>query len=92
MICIWQIAAQVRCAQLFWSHARRKFFELADIKAIACNGKKVAEDISPIALDAVTPIDAIFAVEREINGLSAEARQEVRQQRVAPPGNLHRLP
>lgn len=69
---------------LCWSHARRKFFELADIKAIARKGKKVAEEISPIALDAVTRIDAIFAVEREINGLSGAARHEVRQQRVAP--------
>jgi transposase len=69
---------------LCWSHARRKFFELADIKAIAHMGKKVAEEISPIAFDAVTQIDAIFAVEREITGLSAAARHEVRQQRVAP--------
>ena len=69
---------------LCWSHARRKFFELADIKAIARKGKKVAEEISPIALDAVTRIDAIFAVEREITGLSAATRHEVRQQRVAP--------
>ena len=69
---------------LCWSHARRKFFELADIKAIARKGRSVAEEISPIALDAVTRIDAIFAVEREINGLSAAARHEVRQQRVAP--------
>ena len=69
---------------LCWSHARRKFFELADIKAIARKGKKVAEEISPIALDAVTRIDAIFAVEREITGLSAAERYEVRQQRVAP--------
>jgi transposase len=69
---------------LCWSHARRKFFELADIKAIARKGKKVAEEISPIALEAVTRIDAIFAVEREITGLSAATRHEVRQQRVAP--------
>jgi transposase len=69
---------------LCWSHARRKFFELADIKAIARKGRSVAEEISPIALDVVTRIDAIFAVEREINGLSAAARHEVRQQRVAP--------
>lgn len=69
---------------LCWSHARRKFFELADIKAIARKGKKIAEEISPIALDAVTRIDAIFDVEREINGLSAAARLGVRQQRVVP--------
>ena len=74
---------------LCWSHARRKFFELADIKGAifkngARKGKKVAEEISPIALDAVTRIDAIFDVEREITGQSAAARHEVRQQRVAP--------
>lgn len=71
-------------AALCWSHARRKFFELADIKATARKGKKVAEEISPIALVAVTRIDAIFAIEREITGLSAAERHEVRQQRVAP--------
>lgn len=75
--------AAVRSA-LCWSHARRKFFELADIKAIARKGKKIAAEISPIALDAVTRIDAIFAVEREITGISAATRHEVRQQRVAP--------
>jgi transposase len=69
---------------LCWSHARRKFFELADIKAIARKGKKVAQEISPIALDAVTRIDAIFAVERDITGLSDAARHEARQQWVAP--------
>ncbi len=75
---------------LCWSHARRKFFELADIKGTARKGKKVAKEISPIALDAVTRIDAIFAVEREITGLSAAERHEVRQQRVAPQVNdLH---
>ncbi|MBO6899623.1 MAG: IS66 family transposase [Shimia sp.] len=69
-------------AALCWSHARRKFFELADIKAIARKGKKVAEEISPIAFDAVTRIDAIFAVEREISGLDAASRLAVRQDRV----------
>ena len=75
---------------LCWSHARRKFFELADIKAIARKGKKVAKEISPIALDAVTRIDAIFAAERDITGLSDAARHEARQQWVAPMVNdLH---
>ena len=69
---------------LCWSHARRKFFELADIKAIARKGKKVAKEISPIALDAVTRIAAIFAAERDITGLSEAARHEARQQWVAP--------
>ncbi len=75
---------------LCWSHARRKFFELADIKGTARKGKMVAEEISPIALEAVTRFDAIFDAEREITGLSAEARHELRRQRVAPMVNdLH---
>ena len=53
---------------LCWSHARRKFFELADIAANARRGKN-APPISPIALEAVKRFDALFAVEREINGL-----------------------
>ncbi len=75
---------------LCWSHARRKFFELADVKGTARKGKMVAEEISPIALEAVTRFDAIFDAEREITGLSAEARHELRRQRVAPMVNdLH---
>jgi transposase len=44
---------------LCWAHARRKFFELADIAANARRGKKLAA-ISPIALEAVKRIDALF--------------------------------
>jgi transposase len=69
---------------LCWSHARRKFFELADIKATARKGKRVAEEISPIALDAVKRIDAIFDVEREITGLTAAVRHDARQRLVRP--------
>jgi transposase len=69
---------------LCWSHARRKFFELADIKATARKGKRGAEEISPIALEAVKRIDAIFDAEREITGMSAAARRDMRQQVVAP--------
>jgi len=68
-----------------WSHGRRKFFVLADIAANARNkalGKQTA--IAPLALEAVKRIDAIFDVEREINGLSAEKRMAVRRERVAP--------
>jgi transposase len=67
---------------LCWSHARRKFFELADIAA-ARRGK-TATPISPIALEAVKRIDALFDVEREINGLSAAGRSAARQERSAP--------
>jgi transposase len=68
---------------LCWSHARRKFFELADIAANARRGKN-APPISPIALEAVKRIDALFAIEREINGLSAAKRLVARQEKSAP--------
>lgn len=74
---------RVRSA-LCWSHARRKFFELADIKVTARKGKKAAEEISPIALEAVRRFDTIFDAEREITGLSAETRHDVRQRIVRP--------
>jgi hypothetical protein len=65
------------------SHARRKFFELADIAANARRGK-TAPAISPMALEAVKRIDVIFDVERDINGLSAAERLRVRRETVAP--------
>jgi transposase len=65
---------------LCWSHARRKFFELADIATNARRGKS-ATPISPIALEAVKRIDALFDIEREINGLSGEIRMAERQKR-----------
>jgi hypothetical protein len=68
---------------LCWSHARRGFFELADIAASARRGPGAAP-VSPIALEAVKRIDALFAIEREINGLSADERRQVRQERSRP--------
>jgi transposase len=67
---------------LCWAHARRKFFELADIAASARS--RSAGAISPIALEAVTRIDAVFDVERTINGAAPEARLTARQADVAP--------
>ena len=67
---------------LCWSHARRKFFELADIAANARRGKNAAP-ISPIALEAVKRIDAIFDIEREING-HAPRSGSLRGSRSAP--------
>ncbi len=64
-----------------WSHGRRKFFVLADVAAKA-RGKLPV--IAPLALEAVKRIDAIFDVEREINGLPAVERLAVRRARVAP--------
>jgi transposase len=68
---------------LCWSHARRQFFELADIAAHARRGQK-APAISPIALEAVKRIDALFEIERGINGRSAAERLRVRQEQSAP--------
>ncbi len=68
---------------LCWAHARRKFFELADIAAGARRGKATPL-ISPLALEAVTRIDTIFDVERAINGAEAEARLAVRRETAAP--------
>ena len=69
-----------------WVHARRPFFVLADIAANArrkAQGKTAAV-ISPLALEAVRRIDALFEIERSINGESAEWRRAVRQELSAP--------
>ena len=69
-----------------WAHARRPFFALADIEASArrkAEGKAPAP-ISPLALEAVRRIDALFEIERTINGQSAEERRQVRQELSAP--------
>jgi transposase len=55
-----------------WAHSRRKFFELAEL------GR------APLAVEAVRQIDAIFAIEREINGQPAPPRLAIRQEKVAP--------
>ena len=59
-----------------WSHARRPFFVMADLAENArrkAQGKTTAV-ISPLALDAVRRINALFDIERTINGESAEQR------------------
>jgi len=69
-----------------WAHSRRKFFELADLTKISkrkAQGGKPAF-ASPMALDAVRRIDALFDIEREINGKSATERLAVRQQLSVP--------
>jgi transposase len=55
-----------------WAHARRKFFELARLKQ------------APIAIAAVQRIDALFAIEREINGVPPQERLRVRHERSRP--------
>src|SRR5262247_1302147 len=52
-----------------WAHARRKFFDLAQINK------------APIAIEAVERIDVLFAIEREINGMTPQERVRVRNER-----------
>jgi len=63
---------------LCWSHARRKFFELAGEETNIRKGRS-AKDISPIAFEAGKRIDALFEIERDINGHPPAARLEARQ-------------
>jgi transposase len=65
-----------------WAHARRKLFELADVASKARDGKPAK--ISPIAFEGVQKFDAIFALERSINGLSPAERVAVRRKDIAP--------
>ena len=69
-----------------WVHARRPFFIMADLAENArrkAQGKKPPL-ISPLALEVVRRIDALFEIERTINGQSAEQRKAVRQELSAP--------
>ena len=69
-----------------WAHGRRKVFELADVEAAAirqARGER-PKPVYPLALEAVRRIDALFDIEREINGLPAEQRLAIRQDRSAP--------
>jgi transposase len=65
-----------------WAHSRRKFFELADIASKARDRKPTT--ISPMALEAVRKIDAIFMAERSINGLPPDERLAARRKDIAP--------
>jgi transposase len=69
-----------------WAHTRRKFFVLADIEANARRKaqRRTTAPVSPIALEAVRRIDALFEIERSINGLPADRRLAVRRERAAP--------
>ena len=56
---------------------------MADIVASARRGKN-APPISPIALETVARIDAVFSVECDINGASAAELLRVQRQALAP--------
>jgi transposase len=64
-----------------WAHARRKLFELADIASKPRS--KTQALISPIAFAAIEKFDAVFMMERSINGLSPAERLAVRRKDIA---------
>ena len=55
-----------------WAHGRLKFFDLARLNK------------APIAAEAVERIDAIVAIEREINGATPQERVRIRHERSQP--------
>jgi transposase len=69
-----------------WAHARRPFFAMADLTENArrkAHGKTPGV-ISPLAMQVVRRIDALFEIECSINGQSAEQRRTIRQKLSAP--------
>jgi transposase len=57
---------------LCWAHGRRKFFDLPRLNK------------APIPIEAVERIDALFAIERDINGKPPSERGQVRNERSRP--------
>jgi hypothetical protein len=55
-----------------WSHVRRRFYEIA------------AAGPAPIAGEALTRINALYAIEAVIRGRAAEERQRARQEQSRP--------
>ena len=69
-----------------WAHARRPFFIMADLEANArrkAQGKSMSA-VSPLAIEMVRRIDALFDIERQIIGQTAEERKAVRQMHSKP--------
>src|ERR1700723_1075272 len=69
-----------------WVHARRPFFAMADLDENArrkASGKKESP-LSPIAIEIVRRIDALFEIERPINGKTPDERRAVRQMLSKP--------
>ena len=69
-----------------FAHARRKFFELADVEGAARKKSRGERSgtIFPIALEAVQKLDALFDIERSISGRSPAERLAARRKHSAP--------
>lgn len=65
----------------WFAHARRKFFELADVEGAARKKSRGGRTgtIYPIALEAVRRFDALFEIERGINGCAPAERLAARR-------------
>jgi transposase len=70
----YRVLAERNAVQLAfcWSHVRRRFYELA------------AAGPAPIASEALERIAALYRIETEIRGLSADERRSVRQEKSRP--------
>jgi transposase len=69
-----------------FAHARRKFFELADVEGAArrkSRGERTGT-VYPIALEAVHKLDALFEIERSLNGLGPAERLVARREHSMP--------
>ena len=55
-----------------WAHVRRRFYELA------------AAGPAPIASETLERIAALYAIEKDIRGRSAEERRAIRQEKTLP--------
>jgi transposase len=62
-----------------WSHVRRQFYEIQ------------ADTPAPIAAEALVRIAALYAVEADIRGRSADERRQARQRRTKPLADALRL-
>jgi transposase len=64
-----------------WAHARRPFFVMADIEENARRKAAGKRDIplSPIAIEVVRRIDALFEIERSIDSRSVQERLDARR-------------
>jgi hypothetical protein len=60
------------CPDASWSHARRKFYDVHHATA------------SPIALEALERIAALFAIESSIRGRPSEQREAARKEHALP--------
>src|SRR5246500_2200573 len=66
-----------------FAHARRGFFELADIEKNAREGKK-GKPVSPIALEAVRPLVPWFEMDGATSARRAADRRTVREEKRKP--------